>query len=1054
MKKILTACTVLLLLLSQVSPVLASDRGRDGRKLLAGKTQQSEFAVPLPASLRAKAPRTHANMLASDEAIYMENFDSGAPGWTFEDLWSESAWHITTVGAFSGSSYWCAEQALGGYDDMWVQSLTSPAITLTAGTNTLTFMHNLSVEPLSGGYPAGYDAWDAVTVRISTDGETFDPISPSGGPAYNANSAYGFHFYYGTGVPAWGGSTGGWVSSTFDLTPYAGQTVFIRFELGSDEVFSHGDDPSLFGWLIDKIQVTAGGSVIYSDDAGDTSPARFTGSGPGGPSQWHITNVAAVSAPNSAGCFDPASGNYVSNSKTGLVSPAIPIATLPTNTRQLIPDLQLRGVLDPAADADGNSDVFIVETRSYDNGAWSYWVSPAPGAPNGVFIGGLPPAFAGFNASYTNDLDVSALIGAADSLQFRFILISAPDESVVAPANIFVDNFAITAVTTLANDVTLIDLDVPFPNIIAFDAQSAQARVQNIGLNNQPTVLTRYRVNDGPVTLPIPPVPVSVAPNAQAPVNFNWRLPAGSVPGDFKLTALTTLGQDENRTNDTLSVEPVTVYPEGLAELGYDDRFNQDQFITITTCLVSFTVLSDLRGLTDTYDLNTVKIDLFNTSSEADDQLRIVIATASNDTTIQDVLFEGIESVPAGDFSSHFFHLGATGLTAERIIVLVDFSVSNGTAALIMDGRTRFTGHNFARSGGRWVASSFGRQIRAWVSWLGAPDIASVRDVPNDNGRQAHVVWFPSPNEALGQISNYVLWRAVKGSGANEAVVERRVQVPTMQALYDYGIQKGKTGDRVSIAGSNSTWDFITAVPAHPGFTAYGYVAPTLADSNATGRNYTTFMVTAYDFSGQFVDSEVDSGYSVDNIAPAVPPGLTAVSVPSGPSIAVKLDWKAVEDEDLAYYAIYKNDAATPLARTTDLTFTDPNVTVGTPVKYNVTAFDINGNQSAAASVTHTPTGVADRPGKGIPTAYALDNNYPNPFNPQTTIEFALPQNGHVKLVILNAMGQEIETLVDRNLEAGYHQTVWNANKHTSGVYFYRLTANNFSQLKKMVLAK
>jgi hypothetical protein len=601
----------------------------------------------------------------------------------------------------------------------------------------------------------------------------------------------------------------------------------------------------------------------------------------------------------------------------------------------------------------------------------------------------------------------------------------------------------------------LVDLDVPFPNIATFDAQRASARVQNVGLNAQPTVLTRYRVNDGPVTLPIPPAPVNVAPNAEASSNFSWRLPAGGGPGDYKLTTLTTLGTDEDRANDTLSVEPVTVYPEGLAELGYDDRFNQDQFITATTCLVSFTVLSDLRGLTDTYDLNLLKVDLFNGSSgsENDDQLRIVVATASDDTTLVDVLLDVVEPVPAGDFSSHFFNVNATGLTAPRIVVLVDFSVSNGNAFLVMDGRTRFIGHNFALSGGRWAASSFGRQIRLWLSWLAAPDIVSVRDVRNDNGKQVHVTWFPSPNETIGQISHYVLWREVKGSGANSAVSGRSIAVPSMQALYEHGIQKGQIGDRVSVAGA-STWDFITLVPAHPGFTAYGYVAPTLADSNATGRNYATFMVTAYDFASSFVDSEVDSGYSVDNIAPAVPPGFTAAVVPGGQSVAVQLNWKAVEDEDLGYYAIYKNDSATPLARTADLTFTDSNVTVGTTVKYSLTAFDVNGNQSASANATVNVTKVEDRPGNAIPTEYALDNNYPNPFNPQTTIEFALPEAGHVKLVVLNSVGQEIETLVDREMQPGYHHTVWQASRYTSGIYFYRLTANNFSQLKKMVLAK
>jgi hypothetical protein len=289
MRKVLTAGTVWLLLLSsQATTVSASDRGADGRKLPVAKAARVESYAPLPASLRAKTLRPLNKNLFSDETILTENFDAGAPGWKFQDLWNEAYWHTSTTGALTGNSYWCADEALGGYDDELIQSLTSPAIALAAGTSTLTFMHSLSVESIAGPFPVGYDAWDAATVRISTNGTTFNVITPSAGPAYNATSAYGFHFYYGTGVAAWGGATGGYVSSSFNLTPYAGQTVYIRFELASDEAFSHGDDPTLFGWRIDDIEVTSGGNVVFSDDAGDTGDASFTAGGPGGQDQWHI----------------------------------------------------------------------------------------------------------------------------------------------------------------------------------------------------------------------------------------------------------------------------------------------------------------------------------------------------------------------------------------------------------------------------------------------------------------------------------------------------------------------------------------------------------------------------------------------------------------------------------------------------------------------------------------------------------------------------------------------------------------------------------------------
>ncbi len=1039
MRKLLGA-SLLLLLLSDaiVRSAIAGDKNR--KQVMTAKPQETESYLPFPVVHQKKNTRALLQSERFDEAIYSENFDSGAPDWKFQDLWSESFWHPSTTGAFAGKSYWCGLKAMGGYDDYWVQSLTSPAITLPNSQSlTLTFMQSYNIEP-SGGTPEGYDAWDAVTVRLSTDGEIFNVITPVGG--YRAQSTYGFHLRYGAGVAGWAGNMSEWTPATFDLSSFAGRTVWVRFELGADESFSHADDPSLFGWRVDDIKVLNNANVIFSDDAGDTGAAKFLAEGPGGPNLWHISNAASASAPNSAACFNQTSGNYLPGAKTALVSPAIQIKSLPANTRQLLADFKLQGVLDPSVYAGSglNNDFFMVEVRAYSNSVWSYWDTPAD------MVGTLPLTFASYNASYPSDLDMSSFIGSADSLQFRFTLMTQPDSAVVSPANLFVDDFTLTALTTSMNDVSTIDLDVPFPNLVLFGTQTGVARIANLGMNNQSTVFVRHRVNDGPAMLPNPPNPLSLASGAQASSIFNWSTPA---PGNYSLMAMTTLEQDENSTNDTLGVSPIVVYPEGMAELGYDDRFMQEQFLTTATGLVNFSVLSDLRGAANTYDLRRVKVDLLNASTTESDQVRIIVASASDDTTIVDVLLDVVEPLPPNDFSAHFFEVNAFNLTAPRFLVLVDFSVSKGNARMVMDGRTRFVGHNFFFDGKSWAGSSFGRQIRAWVTWLAAPDIIAVRDVPNDQGKQAHVSWFPSPNESFNnEVSHYVLWRAVKAFNAASATGYRVIKAPSMAALYDYGIRHGQKGDRVAVADSTA-WDYIASVPSHPGFEVYSYVAPTLTDSNATGRNYTTFMVSAYDIFSRFVDSKVDSGFSVDNIAPVAPAGFVA----SNPATGVRLSWKANREEDLAYYAIYKGMRAEPIVRTVDSSYVDTNVSEGVTYSYRITAFDVNGNQSI-----NTPAavivGVAGSRVDAIPAEYALSYNYPNPFNPRTTITFELPEQGIVKLTILNAMGQEIVTLLDKRLQAGYYSVVWEAKDQASGIYFCRFTGKNFSQLKKMLLAK
>ncbi len=87
-------------------------------------------------------------------------------------------------------------------------------------------------------------------------------------------------------------------------------------------------------------------------------------------------------------------------------------------------------------------------------------------------------------------------------------------------------------------------------------------------------------------------------------------------------------------------------------------------------------------------------------------------------------------------------------------------------------------------------------------------------------------------------------------------------------------------------------------------------------------------------------------------------------------------------------------------------------------------------------------------------------NNYPNPFNPTTTISYQLPEKSFVTLKVFDILGKEVATLVNENKSAGYHTVVFNAGHSergrgmTSGVYIYTLSANGIVQTKKMLLTK
>jgi hypothetical protein len=94
-----------------------------------------------------------------------------------------------------------------------------------------------------------------------------------------------------------------------------------------------------------------------------------------------------------------------------------------------------------------------------------------------------------------------------------------------------------------------------------------------------------------------------------------------------------------------------------------------------------------------------------------------------------------------------------------------------------------------------------------------------------------------------------------------------------------------------------------------------------------------------------------------------------------------------------------------------------------------------------------------------VPSAYALEQNFPNPFNPVTTIVYALPEEAQVTLRVFNTLGQLVATLAEGSMPAGYQQVSFDAHALSSGVYFFRLDASakssrSFAQVRKMILAK
>ena len=89
-----------------------------------------------------------------------------------------------------------------------------------------------------------------------------------------------------------------------------------------------------------------------------------------------------------------------------------------------------------------------------------------------------------------------------------------------------------------------------------------------------------------------------------------------------------------------------------------------------------------------------------------------------------------------------------------------------------------------------------------------------------------------------------------------------------------------------------------------------------------------------------------------------------------------------------------------------------------------------------------------------FPDGYSLERAYPNPFNPATTLSFALSTQSEVTLSIYNIQGKELVSLIDGNMEAGYHSVVWNADKYSSGIYFVKMKSGEYIDTQKLILIK
>lgn len=205
---------------------------------------------------------------------------------------------------------------------------------------------------------------------------------------------------------------------------------------------------------------------------------------------------------------------------------------------------------------------------------------------------------------------------------------------------------------------------------------------------------------------------------------------------------------------------------------------------------------------------------------------------------------------------------------------------------------------------------------------------------------------------------------------------------------------------------------------------------------------------------------EVTVVQPVDITPPATPMNFAAV--PDRDFIG--LSWNLNTETDIKGYVVYRTEDSTAVSDANILatlnhpvhTFNDSTALLNVAYFYCLSALDTCGNLSQQTlllkALRQHDSGVEK--GAGIPQDFYLYQNFPNPFNPVTSIRYALPKPEEVSILLFNAFGQNVSTLVNKRQQAGYYTISWDASRYASGIYIVALRAGEFHKYMKIVLMK
>lgn len=409
------------------------------------------------------------------------------------------------------------------------------------------------------------------------------------------------------------------------------------------------------------------------------------------------------------------------------------------------------------------------------------------------------------------------------------------------------------------------------------------------------------------------------------------------------------------------------------------------------------------------------------------------LSTASNTTNFTVYRWENETAVPTIAFSDKITHAGTTTLRYG------DAFAVTGT-----DNKTKI----FASGGGgpanEWVAilASADGLIFTWSDTVKVGSGNARLGVDSDEttgniwGNQFHTRpgLYKISGDTVGTIS-----RAVAGDSSYGIKFFKAKNKSYVIVANQIANKRPKIGRLIDVTGGPSK-AFVAGV------------TPTLKDT--TNLNGTSAF--AYDSKRNAIIVMItNNGIGSYELPAALPVELAAFTATAREN-SVQLAWRTATETNNYGFEVQRSADKIDFAKigfvngkgTTTApqayAFNDANLKPGT-YYYRLKQVDFDGTTSFSSIQSAII---------GAPSSYALEQNYPNPFNPTATIRYQLVAAGEVSLEIFNTLGQKMLTLVNGKQEAGVHTATINAQTLPSGLYFYRLTVNGFSAMKKMVVSK